>query len=152
MLGWARHSPVMLQRRSGPPRAEPPSKRQIAVENEIALSSAKPSYSPVLDKLAWEKTQKEFENFSMLGPYYSFGELPTGCPRFLNRFGILEMHGGATEESCRVIDDGKSRRHNADSATTATHRPADLDLLAAVCRLLTFVFPSEALSGFPSDF
>ena len=24
MLGWARHSPVMLQRRSGPPRAEPP--------------------------------------------------------------------------------------------------------------------------------
>ena len=152
MLGWARHSPIMLQRQSQPPRAVPPSSAQIIEENKIALSKAKPSYSHALDKLAWEKTQKEFENFSMLGPFYSLDELPDGKPRLLNRFGILEMHGGAIEESCRVIDDGRSRGHNADSANTAAHRPADLDLLAAVCRLLAFLFPNQALAGFPSDF
>ena len=153
MMGWARHSPVMLQRKSDPPRAERPSSRQIAAENAIALSRAKPSYSAVLDKLAWEKTQKEFGHFSMLGPYYSLAELPNGEPRLLNRFGILEMHGGATEESCRVIDDGKARGHNADSANTATHRPADLDLLAAVCRLLSVTFPNKKSSvWFPVRF
>ena len=80
MMGWARHSPVMLQRKSDPPRAVRPSLSQIAAENAIALSRAKPSYSAVLDKLAWEKTQKEFEHFSMLGPYYSLAELPSGDP------------------------------------------------------------------------
>ena len=152
MLGWARHSPIMLQRQSEPPRAELPSKAEVVEQNQIALTRAKPSYSPVLDRLAWEKTQKEFEHFSMMGPYYSLAQLPDGDPRLLNRFGILEMHGGATEESCRVIDDGRSRGHNADSANTAAHRPADLDLLAAVCRLIAETFPHEPMSGFPSDF
>ena len=62
------------------------------------------------------------------------------------------MHGGATEESCRVIDDGKARGHNADSANTAAHRPADLDLVIAICRLIAEAFPGEKLAGFPSDF
>ena len=152
MMGWARHSPVMLQRKSDPPRAERPSPKQIEAENAIALSRAKPSKSAALDKLSWEKTQKEFANGSMKGPYYALDALPCGIPRLLNRFGLLEMHGGATEESCRVIDDGKARGHNADSANTAAHRPADLDLLAAVCVLLSIAFPLEALAGFPSDF
>ena len=151
MLGWARHSPIMLQMQSEPPRAELPSKTEVVEQNKIALTRAKPSYSPVLDRLAWEKTQKEFENFSMMGPYYSLAQLPDGHPRLLNRFGILEMHGGATEESCRVIDDGRSRGHNSDSAKTAAHRTADLELLAAVCRLIAEAFPHEPLSGFPSD-
>ena len=34
---------------------------------------------------------------------------------------------------------------------TAAHRPADLDLLAAVCRITAETFGGEALSGFPSD-
>lgn len=98
MLGWARHSPVMLQRRSESPRAEAPTRAEMMEENKIALSRAKPSYSPVLDRLAWEKTQKEFLTFSMLGPCYSLAQLSDGDPRLLNRFGILEMHGGATEQ------------------------------------------------------
>ena len=96
-------------------------------------------------------TQNEFLSTSMLGPYYSLVQLPDGDPILLNTFGILEMHGGATEESCRVIDDGRSRGHNADSANTAACRPADLDLLAAVCRIIAETFPGEPLSGYPSD-
>ena len=73
-------------------------------------------------------------------------------PRLLNRFGILEMHGGPTVESCKVIDDGKARGHNADSANTATHRPADLDLLASLARVVAEIFPLMPTAGFPSDF
>ena len=108
--------------------------------------------------LAWDKTKKEFSSFSMVGPYYSLAELPgtndqsSTVPRLLNRFGILEMHGGATTESCRVIDDGKARGHNADSANTAAHRPADLDLVIAICRAIAEACPGESLAGFPSDF
>ena len=152
MLGWARHSPVMVQRSSEMPRAERPSPEEVATENAEVLKRAKPSYSRKLYELAWAKTKKEFESFSMVGPYHSLAQLPPGLPRLLNRFGILEMHGGATEESCRVIDDGKARGHNADSANTAAHRPADLDLLVAICRAVVMLFPREPLSGFPSDF
>ena len=52
MLGWARHSPVMVQRMSGPPRAEKPSREEIVEENKIALQRAKPSHSERLDELA----------------------------------------------------------------------------------------------------
>ena len=95
----------------------------------------------------------------MVGPYYSLVEFPGAgagdssiAPRLLNRFGILEMHGGATEESCRVIDDGKAQGHSADSANTAAHRPADLDLVVAICRAIAEAFPGEELAGYPSDF
>ena len=81
----------------------------------------------------------------MKGPYYSLLDLPAydpesyEVPRLLNRVGILEQHGGAAEESCRVIDDGQARGHNADSANTATHRPADHDLLAAHARMVSSI-------------
>ena len=89
MMGWARHSPVLLQRASDPPRAEQPTEEQRLAENAIALTRAKPTADPKLDALAWEKTRKEFENASMLGPFYSLNDLPSGKPRLLNRFGIL---------------------------------------------------------------
>ena len=58
MLGWARHSPVMVQRQSDPPRSERPSPEEIVEENKIALERAKPSRSEKLDELAWAKTEK----------------------------------------------------------------------------------------------
>ena len=155
MLGWARHSPIMLQRPSQPPRAEPPFPEEVLEENKIALERAKPSSKPRLDEMAWAKTKKEFENSTMVGPFYDLNELPfaPGCvPRLLNRFGILEMHGGATEESCRVIDDGKARGHNADSANTAAHVPADLVLMVAILRIVAKTFAMEPIGVFPSDF
>ena len=158
MMGWARHSPIMTQRESSYPRANRPSAKEIAEENRIALERAKPSKNPKMDSLAWEKTKAEFVKETMKGPYYSLCDLPAydpesyDVPRLLNRVGILEQHGGAAEESCRVIDDGKARGHNADSANTATHRPADLDLVAALARMVSSIFPSKPIAGFPSDF
>ena len=155
MMGWARHSPTMVQRTSRLPRAERPSEETILHENELALDRAKPSKDPEADRLSWEKATSEFINFTMLGPYYGLENLPriSACsPRLLNRFGILERHGGASEASVRNIDDGKARQHNEDSANTAMHRPADLDLLASMGRRIAEKFPNCPLAGFPSDF
>ena len=82
VLGWARHSLIMLQRSSGPSRAELPIREMIEKENEIALVRAKPCKSPELDQMAWAKTKKEFENSIMLGPHYSLEKLPSGDAGF----------------------------------------------------------------------
>ena len=121
----------------------------------IALERAKPSRDPEADQLSWEKTKSEFSNSTMLGPYYCIEDLPKipgRIPRLLNRFGILEKHGGAEEASVRNIDDGKARGHNEDSVNTSTHRPADLDLLGSISRRVAEKFPGHRLAGFPSDF
>lgn len=138
-------------------RAECPPPDVIVKENEIALERAKPSKNPTADRLAWTKTKVKFQKSQMLGPFYAFGDLPVwpdACviPRLLNGFGLLKMRGGATHESCRVIDDGKARGHNADSDNTATHRPADLDREATLARTIAVEFPKRPVSGFPSDF
>ena len=155
MMGWARHSPTMVQRTTRPPRAEKPSEEDILKENQVALQRAKPSKDPEADRLSWDKTKSEFKNSTMLGPYYDLDTIPRthrGTPRLLNRFGILERHGGASEASVRNIDDGKARGHNEDSANTATHRPADLDLIASLSRRVAERFPNCPMAGFPSDF
>ena len=156
MLGWARHSTTMLQRTTKPPRAAIPTPAENLAENLVALERVKPSKSHEADVMSWKKTKKEFEQQTMIGPYYAIGDLP-GNPslrdvRILNRFGILERHGGAEESSVRNIDDGKARGHNLDSANTATHRPADLDAVGALTRRVAEHFPGKPLSGFPSDF
>ena len=148
----------MQQRDSPHPRPQRPTGAELTEENRVALERAKPTANPRVDMMAWEKTKAEFEKMTMLGPFYSLSELPAyhpeekPVPRLLNRFGILEQHGGATVESCRVIDDGKARGHNADSANTATHRPADLDVIAALARVVAETFPNIPIAGFPSDF
>ena len=155
MMGWARHSPTMVQRTTRPPRAVRPSEDEVLAHNEVVLERAKPSKDQEADKLSWDKSKAEFKSSTMLGPYYEFDEIPRthrGTPRLLNRFGILERHGGATEASVRNIDDAKARGHNDESANTATHRPADLDLLASISRRVAERFPNCPMAGFPSDF
>ena len=41
MMGWARHSPMLMQRVSEPPRAEKPSNAQVVEENAVAMQHAK---------------------------------------------------------------------------------------------------------------
>ena len=154
-MGWARHTPTMVQRTTRPPRAEKPSEEDIIKEHQVPLQRAKPSKDPEADRLSWDRTKSEFKNSTMLGPYYSMDTIPRthrGTFRLLNRFGILERHGGASEASVRNIDDGKARGHNEDSANTATHRPADLDLIASLSRRVAERFPNCPMAGFPSDF
>ena len=65
-----------------PPRVEAPSKEEIREEHVIALQRAKPISNPKLDEMAWAKTRKEFEHFSMVGIFYSLADLPEGEFRF----------------------------------------------------------------------
>ena len=152
MMGWARHSPLLCQKTTAPPRADKPSREQISDNNAVVMAKAKASTIPEQDLLSWEKTDAEFQAGTMLGPYYAIGHLPGTDPRLLNRFSILERHGGAVQASCRNIDDCKAPGHNEDSANTAAHRPADLDMFGAVIRAEGEAFPDEAMAGFPSDF
>ena len=69
MLGWARHSPTMVQRTSVPPRAERPSREAIAAEHALALERAKPSRDHEADENSWSKSEKELTEHTMLGPY-----------------------------------------------------------------------------------
>ena len=39
-----------------------------------------------------------------------------------------------------VVDDGKARGRNADSANITAHRLADLDLLVAICKAVVQLF------------
>ena len=55
MLGWARHSPVMLQRVSEPANSMRPTCDEILKENRIALERAQPSKNSNVDALAWEQ-------------------------------------------------------------------------------------------------
>ena len=104
-------------------RFESPSKAEVAAENELALGQARPSCGPRADVLSWEKTKAEFGRHTMLGPHYDLGALPPGDPRCLNRFAVLEMHGGAVEESCRNIDDGNVRGYNLIRFGQHCHTP-----------------------------
>ena len=152
MMGWARHSPLLMQRVTDAPRSERPTNEQIKCENAEVLAKTRPSRDPKVDVLAWTKTSVELDNGTVMGRYYSLADLPVGEPRLLSRFTILERHGGAQEDSCRNIDDCRARGHNADSACTSTHRPADLDLMGSMARAVAEAFPGERLAGFPSDF
>ena len=141
--------------RFGPTEGGEPSREAIASENVLAMERAKPSRDHEADEKSGAKSEKELTEHTMLGPYYKLPDLPGDpdhTPRVLNRFGILERHGGAQEDSVRNIDDGKARGHNLDSADTATHRPVDLDAVGALSQRVAEEFPGRPLSAFPSDY
>ena len=57
-----------------------------------------------LDWGSWIKSQKEFECVSLLGPHYSFDEIPLSEFRLLPHHPIWGQHGGK-EWAVRNIDD-----------------------------------------------
>ena len=71
---------------------------------------------------------------------------------YVPRRGIGEHHGGATERSCRVIDELLLGEQNSTVERFSSHRPTDVDGLAAQVRAVAEAFPQRALSGWPSDF
>ena len=62
-----------------------------------------------------------------------------------------EQHGEAREPSCRVLDDFLEGTQNATVGYQHTHRPANLDSLAATFRAMGALFP-EKIMLFTSDF
>ena len=83
---------------------------EIETANAKVMTRVRTTGDPDLDRLAWDKLEAEFQNGSMLGPFYDLDEIPgvTGCTgvrRLVPIFGIIERHGGAVVDSVRVIDD-----------------------------------------------
>ena len=87
-----------------------------------------------------------------LGPFYNRGDLLLVEPRLLNRFSILEMHGGAVKESCRNIG---TPRPAATILISPMLQTTVLDILTgwgALRRTVADHFPEQAIAGLPSDF
>ena len=70
----------------------------------------------------------------------------------LRRFAIWEMHGGATEPTCRNIDDGLHGGQNDSVGMLFTNRPADLDAISGLVRAFCEIFLRSQLMGTTSDF
>ena len=68
----------------------------------------------------------------------------------MRRFVIHEQHGGQ-DPTVRNIDDALLGGQNDFTATTATHRPCDLDAWVLLIRVVASRF-SEPLSAITSDF
>ena len=100
------------------------------------------------DALAWSKCEREFETGGLLGPW-SYWEIPFCVFRLLQRFVIAEQHGGQ-EATVRCIDDAFMGGQNSFTATSAAHRPCDLDAWVALLRLVASRF-FEPLAAITSD-
>ena len=121
----------------------------LAEHNLKVLASVRSSGDSDADLLAWAKCQKEFESGGILGPGNSLGEIPFKDFRLLIRFVIHEQHGGQ-DPTVRCIDDCLMGMQNECAATTAAHRPCDLDTWVAFCRLVASKF-EEALSAIRNE-
>lgn len=71
-------------------------------------------------------------------------------PQLIRRFSILEQHGGAESTSARVIDDCLLGGQNPFTATSACHRPCDLNLWCLLLRIAAEFF-RDTLVGSTSD-
>ena len=150
MAGWARHSPNLVQKVSTLLKPLDVSLEGLAEHNLKVLASVRSSGDSDADLLAWAKCQKEFESGGILGPGNSLGEIPFKDFRLLIRFVIHEQHGGQ-DPTVRCIDECLMGMQNECAATTAAHRPCDLDTWVAFCRVVASKF-EEALSAITSDF
>ena len=76
------------------------------------------------------------------------------CPnvRVVPRFAIWELHGAATEQSVRNIDDCLAGGQNDACGTQFYHRPLNLDTWGAQTRAAQERFPNVRLAGFPIEF
>ena len=150
MAGWARHSPHLVQRMSALPKPLELSLVDVHEHNLKVLARVRSTGNPVADELAWTKCQREFDTGGLLGPWKSLGDIPYADFRLLQRFIIEEQHGGQAA-TVRCIDDALIGGQNEYCATTASHRPCDLDTWVAFCRVVGSKF-NEPLSAITSDF
>ena len=84
---------------------------------------------------------------SIIGPFFDIESLPVSPVRLLRRFGTWEQHGGATEPTCRLIDDAREGGQNRASGSQFTHRPTDLDAWSAQVRAVQEKFPTTTWSN-----
>jgi len=119
--------------------------------NEKILRSTKASNDPKLDGEAYAKTMAEVERGVLKGPFESLEEILLDDIALVPRHGIWEQHGGATEASCRCIDDMLVGEQNGTVGTVSSHRPTDPDGLVAQVGAVRRRYPKLKLLGWPCD-
>ena len=80
MTGWARHCPNLVQRTSTLPEPLEFSLTDVEEHNRKVLASVRSSGCEAGDLLAWTKCEREFETGGLLGPWYSYEEIPFEFP------------------------------------------------------------------------
>jgi len=150
MSGWAEPSSVLPVKVTVPSCDENTYITPTGENNRRVIESMGSSGDVNLDRASWEKSLKEFEVKTLLGPF-SLSEIPDNV-RLLPRRPIWETHGGKIEPSVRNIDDGLFGEQNDTVGLTSVHRPCSVDKLVSRGRQVSLRYPALQLSGFTSDF
>ena len=124
----------------------------VRCETAPYYNQSDPSNDEALDTAAFEKSLDEMARGVLLGPFEVEDDLGLGPVSLVPRWGIGELQGGATEPSCRVIDDLLFGEQNSTFERFSSHRPTDVDGLATQVRAVAHRFPRRLVSGWPSDF
>ena len=122
------------------------------MRNCTVLDSIRSSNDEALNVVPFEKSLAEKARGVLLGPFDFEDDLGIGPVSLVPRRGIWELHGGATEPSCRVIDDLLFGEQNSTVERFSSHRPTDVDGLATQVRAVAHRFPRRPISGWPSEF
>ena len=126
-LGWAVPAPTMPVRVSAPVISLSTLSMDLASHNASILKRIVALGDHLLDAQAWLKSMEELEMGVLEGPYYDLKSIPGREVRLLRRLGVWERHGGASEPSCRLIDDALAGGQNRATGSQFTHRPTDID-------------------------
>jgi hypothetical protein len=129
MSGWAEPSSVSPAKVTAPACDENAYATSTLVNNRRVIDAMGSSGDAKLDHASWEKSKKEFEVKTLLGPF-SLCDILSNV-RLLPRRPIWEMHGGKVEPSVRNIDDGLFGEQNDTVGLTSVHRPCTVDKLVS---------------------
>ena len=153
-LFWADPAPRFIPRLMEPLYPKEIFWDDVEEHNAKIMARVKSCGDTDLDKASWEKTEMEFKDGTLKGPYFCIDEVKRkyGRVRLLPRFPIWEQHGGAGVPTCRNIHNGLQGEQNNFCGNLWTNRPADLDLYIGLLRYVLTLFPFCALLGFTSDF
>jgi hypothetical protein len=152
MLGWAFPAYGLMERRRAPANSYEDWKTDCASRNSLLVSRMQSSGDGELDSKSFAKTLAEVEAKVLIGPYYELADIPFECPGIAPRCGIWECHGDAVVPDVRNIDDLLVGEQSSTAGSTHSHRPTDVDALAAQTRAVSKARPGRKLSGWASDF
>jgi len=152
MLGWTFPVFGLMNRLSPPTNSYVDWKADCETRNSLVVSRIQSSGDPELDSKAFAKTMAEVQAKVLLGPFSCISDLPVSNPSIAPRCGIWECHGNAVAPDVRNIDNLLIGGQNSTAGSTHSHRPTDVDTLAAQGRSVARACPGHELSGWASDF
>ena len=147
MAGWAcrSRSPTVPHKLTEPLVALDCLRMGLHSHNASVLASVGPSGSDKLDEMSWKKTLAEFEEGSLVGPFYSCDAIGSSDVRLVPRRPLWEQHGGAQEPSVRNIDDCLYGGQNDATGMCEFHRPCGLNSWANLIRAQHEAFMHDEL-------